>query len=694
MLEMKWQKAIQVVLAIFLLMPIVTTNQTLAQDDQTGDFRILLKSRDFTPPLGMGPAVEGKLKASTNERVHVLLQFWRIPTEEEKKALEDAGVQLLAYIPHKAWFASIPTDKTATEEILTPAQAEGMLAIRWIGDIEPADRIALGIRESGVGPWALNDDGTVNLKVTFFKDVALNEARQVIWAHDGTVLEESEAFNKLTVSMSATEIQSLAAEDAIQWIIEVPPPKVATNDGVRARIGVNTVQNPPYDLDGTNVDVGIWDGGYVDINHNDFAGRLTIGDSGGSTDDHATHVGGTVGGDGTLSASQGGTALQWRGMAPNVDIISYEWNNNLSEHSGAISTYGIELSQNSWGYEISRLMRNCYLYGSYTYDAPEYDDIVTGRFGKRIVVVFAAGNERADCDCRMSCTPPYVNYHNVGPPSTAKNIISVGATNSDDDSMTTFSSWGPMDDGRIKPDVVAPGCEAGGEGYIHSTLPGDTYGGLGWCGTSMAAPATSGSAALLYQQFRSTYTDTEPLPSTIKGLLIHTAVDLGNTGPDYGYGYGRIDIQAAVDTIRAQELAEDSVTQGATDTYTITVSAGATALKMTLVWDDEPGAENANLALVNDLDLVLVDPNGISHYPWVLDPSNPSNPATTGADHTNNVEQVYVSGPMEGAWEARVSGYSVPYAPQDYSLIGISGELIKPSGLIYYLPIILKSSLS
>jgi hypothetical protein len=322
-------------------------------------------------------------------------------------------------------------------------------------------------------------------------------------------------------------LDQLAGTDWVRWIEEVPPPPVELNDGSRANVQANAVQAPPYGLSGTNVVLGIWDGGYVDSTHDDFGSRVTFGDSA-TLGDHATHVAGTMAGDGTLSEAKGGAPLQWRGMAPAAQIISFQWDNNITEHNAAINTYGIVLSQNSWGYTINSYpFGNCSLYGSYTYDAPEYDQIITGLYGQRINVVFAAGNERNDGDCHLTNgAPNFVNYRCVGPPATAKNVISVGAINSDDNSMTTFSSWGPVDDGRIKPDLVAPGCEAGGEGFIKSTLPGDIYGSPGWCGTSMAAPAVSGCIGLLTEDYRASHSEENPLPSTVRGLLIHTAEDL------------------------------------------------------------------------------------------------------------------------------------------------------------------------
>ncbi len=332
------------------------------------------------------------------------------------------------------------------------------------------------------------------------------------------------------------------------------------------------------------------------------------------------------------------------------------------------NVYGIRISQNSWGLWIDEdLFNNCHRYGDYDWYALDYDDIVTGRYGERISVVFSVGNERNDGDCGMNPNPPYNNYANITPPATAKNIIAVGATNSDTDSMTDFSSWGPVDDGRIKPDVVAPGDEVGGDGGIKSTVPFGGY-SVFW-GTSMAAPAVSGSAALILQRYWAICSigGVDPLPSTIKALLVHTAKDLGNTGPDYQFGYGRINVKDAVDMIPHHE--EGTITNtGQVDTYYITI-ANRDELKVTLVWDDEPATANASPALINDLDLVLIDPEGFQHFPWILDPANPSAPATKGADHRNNVEQVVVNNPLPGQWQIQVRGYAVPSGPQPYSLV-------------------------
>lgn len=641
-------KSLGLLLAFILLLIVAPAS---AQEPDR-DFTILLRSRQFVPEPGMDKAMAAQLSASPKGRSHVLIQFDHIPAAEEREALERAGVKLLAYVPHKTWFASIPATFSLSDKALTSA--------RWLGSILPQDKLPVGLWEGQVGSWAVNADGSVNLDILFFADVPLEEARQLVAAHGGRVEEELPEFHRLRVRAPRKAIAALASEDGVQWVVEAPPPKIPLNDGSRARTNVDDVQAAPYSLSGNGVDLGMWDNGRVD-NHVDFSGRLTVVDSYASVGGHATHVAGTMAGSGANSAARGGSAYQWKGMALGADIISYHWDNNLSDHNGAINTYGVELSQNSWGYVIDNT--NCDKYGYYGWDADDYDQIVTGLYSKRIVVVFAAGNERDYSHCAG-----YKPYGNIPPPGTAKNVITVGATNSNDDSMTLFSSWGPVDDGRVKPDLVAPGDEVGGDWGITSTYLNNSY--YASEGTSMAAPAVSGISGLLIQQYRSIYGGSDPWPSIVKALLIHTAVDLGNPGPDYAFGYGRVDAQAAADVLRARDLRQDSVSNGATNTHSITVPAGAASVKVTLVWDDYPGTAGADPALVNNLDLTLVEPDGITtHFPWVLDPANPSNNATMGTDNINNVEQVYVASPTTGIWEVRVAGASVPQGPQQYSLV-------------------------
>jgi hypothetical protein len=418
---------------------------------------------------------------------------------------------------------------------------------------------------------------------------------------------------------------------------------------------VDALQEPFYNLRGAGMTVGVWDGGTVTTQHPDFSGRLTLEDPQ-NTEQHATHVAGTMAGDGSNSSSNGGSPFQWRGMAPDADIHSWDWDEAEEEYADAADEMGLAVANNSWGYGIEPPY--CDFYGDYSAFCVDVDLVVPAW---QTSVVFAAGNERGWNECGQGSN----SYGNIPPPGTAKNIITIGAINSNNSTMTGFSSWGPVDDGRIKPDLCAPGCQTGS--YIKSTLPPSGYGGNGWCGTSMAAPAASGVVTLLQQAYRARYEEA-PYPSLIKGLLIQTAEDLGNSGPDYRFGWGAINALAAIDHLYDSDFIQGMIFGGAPYTHNFTVAAGTDEIRVTLAWDDSPGTENAERTLVTDLNLRLIAPNATEYQPWVTNPGSPSQAAQTGNDSLNNVEQVTVQSPQSGEWTASVSG-DLPMGFQLFSLV-------------------------
>ncbi|GJM09843.1 MAG: hypothetical protein DHS20C11_21190 [Lysobacteraceae bacterium] len=283
-------------------------------------------------------------------------------------------------------------------------------------------------------------------------------------------------------------------------------------------------------------------------------------------------------------------------------------------------------------------------------------------------------------------------YDTVSANGNAKNILTVGAVNDAvsggvrslaNATMSSFSGWGPTDDGRVKPDVVGNGVALFSSGSANDSA----YSTLS--GTSMSAPNVTGSATLLQEYYRN-YTGEGMAASTIKALLIHTADDLGNPGPDYSFGWGLVNTYAGMAQLTAAEIQPSEPFMTYMDladqaTYSVNVTAaGGMPLKATLVWTDPPGAatdpeeiDDPTIKLVNDLDLEILPAmaRGVEFLPWVLDPDNPADPATTGDNIRDNVEQVIVDSPVGGdTYTVRVShkGVLLDTDPQAFSLI-ISG---------------------
>jgi len=612
--------------------------------------------------LGGGALGENLARAESRStspvETHLIVQFAGVPSPPQRRALEALGVRLLDYLPEGAFFARVPRG--------TDPNQLSALGVRWLGPIYPEDKLARSLRTGTVGPWALQPDGTARLRVSVFTDVTVEIAAAQLTAAGAALIEVAAERSLLTVDVAPGRIPELAQLDAMRWLEEIPPPAQPFVDGIRTNTQAEVVQVAPYGRSGAGVTVGIWDVGLADTNHTDLAGRLTIAETNSAEGvrAHATHVAGIVGGSGELSAAKGGYVRQWRGQAPAATLISWDTHNAVAEHKDAIENRHVAVSQNSWGVQIDAFFGNCNLYGDYNNDAPAFDRLVNGSlYGGRLNAVFAAGNARKNASTNGCAVGPYFT---IGPPATAKNPLTVGAINSDDHSMTSFSSWGPLDDGRLKPDLVAPGAEVGGDHGIMSTTTGNQYSVL--IGTSMATPAVSGAIALLLEEYRARLNDHAPRPCLVKALLLHTALDLDdatpwyNPGPDFASGYGRLQIRAALDQVRADGFLVGRVAHGEVATYTLPVPAGAPALKVTLAWDDVAAAENAAVALVNDLDLVVLDPLGQPHLPWTLDPVDPSAAAVrTRPDRLNVVEQVQLaSPPLAGDWVVRVVGQNVP----------------------------------
>ncbi len=624
---------------------------------------------------------------------HIVVQFTEPVSTAKRAQLATAGVTLLDYLGDNAFFAVVSSEGVTASKIAEQTSLTAVAAVETPWKMHSSFVQGPAPVWGAVGVDKLGSP-IIGAYVLFHPDVALRpKGARVVEAYGATVRDQIQSVNGLVIEIALSQVAALAAEDVVEYIEPALPPMDELNAENRVLTGADLVQTTPYSLDGTGIKVLVYDAGKATnatgAIHPDMAGRMTIADAS-PWSDHAAHVACTVGGDG--SQSVGGIH---RGMAPGADIVSYGFQSDSTnvflysnpgdleaDYTQAITTHGADLANNSIGTNACSNGFPCTITGDYGVTSALIDNIVRGSLGSPFRVLWANGNERACAACPLE---HQAGYHSTAPPSCAKNHITVGAVNSNDDSMTSFSSWGPCDDGRLKPDISAPGCQVGGD--LGVTSCNTAFGIFGYsvkCGTSMATPTVTGLSALLLQDFRTVFpTQSDFTNATLKILLAHNAVDIGNTGPDFQSGYGSVRIQPTIDFMRSGAFLEDQVAQGAITSILMVVDPGDPQLKVTLAWDDVAGTPLVNPALVNDLDLRVFDSSNVQFFPWTLDPAIPALPAVqTQADHLNNIEQIVIDTPVPGVYRVEVLGFNVPQGPQAFSLAGTPQLLLPNSGTL------------
>ncbi len=464
-----------------------------------------------------------------------------------------------------------------------------------------------------------------------------------------------------------------------------------------------------YSMTGSGTALGelaIWDGGGVLTTHQELTGRVTQIDSPGGTHYHSTHVAGTM--------VATGVAANAKGMSYQANLAAYDWDYdeteaasaaasglNVSNHSYSLVTGWYQSGDWYWFGDTNVSTTEDYYFGFYSsqaqawdqiaYDAPYYsvctsagndrDDAGPGPGGGHWVWDDGLGDWAWSTDTRDP-DGGASGYDCVKHRGAGKNVITVGAVYDIplgyyapyDVTMSAFSCWGPTDDGRVKPDLVANGIGL----YSCTDVSNTSY--ATYSGTSMSTPNLSGSLNLLVRHYEDTHGSTTPLSSTMKALLVQTADESGpNTGPDYMFGWGLMNTHSAADLIVADtvnpiQIHEDYLTNGDEDSLYF-VSDGSSTVRLTMAWTDPPGTPPApsldptTIMLVNDLDIRLEHLASTTEYlPWTLNPSSPSSPATKADNIRDNVEQIEAI-PISGAMLVRIKHKGTISGSQWYSLI-------------------------
>jgi subtilisin family serine protease len=651
---------------------------------------------EITDKLDIDPEFVNRLSTTDSENQYCLIHFTGPIYESWKDQVTALGVEMFGYVPEFTFLAK----RNGVPE-------QRIRELPFVSDIKPY----LPEYKYSTPSFAqlLTDSGSeiVKVKVVLFGNQFERNGWEKVYA---------KVFP--TIYIAGGEITAFSRNKVPEYIY--------LNDVATGIMDVEPVREN-LSLDGTGqivtvCDTGLDNGSFSGI-HEDFRGRIVNayarGRPGDWSDDdihdftgngiggHGTHVAGSVLGGGNKSAGK------YKGVAYNASLViqsTLTTQGNLNVPNDLYnqlfyppySNDNSRIHTNSWGTNINP--------GDYSSHSQDVDEFIWDY--PEMVILFAAGN--------YQITPS-----NVFSPSTAKNAITVGASESfrptlpnygsqcnNIEQRASFSCFGTSDD-RIKPDIVAPGTGILSTRTSMVPDPGNHY----WVqfndyyayagGTSMATPLTAGVVTLIRQY----YTDLEgitPSAALVKATLLNGAVDMDGPGitpppiPNEEEGWGRINLKNSIFPELPRNLVYIDNTTGLTTdknfTYTIDVENNSMPFNITLVYSDYPSTTSASFALVNDLHLNVTHLGSGKSYKgnvfnngWSSSKDSDANPKwdktipADAYDNRNNVEGVRIEQPESGRYKITVVGYNIPNGPQPFALALSGGvnpiNLLPPSNV-------------
>jgi hypothetical protein len=629
---------------------------------------------------------------------------------DEKERLEKRGVRFFGYIPDNAFQAK-----------LTPAAAALLSndpAVRWFGPYAPGFKVSPRL-------WASSKDPNIEVTVVLFADASLDAVEQALAnafpAAVRTARREDDTWPRLRFAVPDSQRPAFAAAaaalDGTAWIEPRSRAVLFNNDSLGPiQSNAATVLAPGggctscgifnHGITGTGQIAAIADSGldddmcffrysaspsdvtdaettlppligtlspgkkvvgyWVQPGATAYDNNESCGGPGNETTFHGTHTTGTLAGDNfaTLSTPSSPGIDVGDGMAPNAKILFQDIGDDTTgclEGGDPYEMYqqalgaGARVHSNSYGEDSA---------GPYDTWDQEIDRFLYDH--EEMAIFFSAGNDG----------PASGTIHS---PGNAKNVVSVGATiHGNSPTIASFSSRGPTADGRVKPDIVAPGfaiVSALGDASHDS----NNCGTQALSGTSMACPTAAGAATLLREYFADGFyptgaaTASDQLDASaplVKAVLLNGTLPLGTFGENT-FGWGRVFLDnnlyfsGDARKLRVWNVANtQGLTAGQSQTYTVKVSADQ-EFRATLVWFDPEGTPGAGVMLVNNLDLSVSD--GTNTYLGNVVDANGASTTGGAADVLNSVEQVRLAAPTAGTYAVTVRASTVPGNGRPYT---------------------------
>ncbi|MBT4028451.1 MAG: S8 family serine peptidase [Planctomycetes bacterium] len=622
--------------------------------------RLLLKNLDWdtSQPL---PALPKHGTLSNQEAADA--GYWVVQAAPSNRAqLEDwvsaNGGQVFDYVPHHAFEARIPA--SALSALRAQESCQEILAVHPFLKVSP---------DTGhFGTVMDQPDGSMALSVELWPDADLATVYEKVTEWGAVVLEEAvtERYTRLDLRVAPLQVAALARIPEIRWLEESVQP-VLRNDKTVWVVQTNRNNDMKIwnkGLSGENVIIGHIDGriqegscffddptgAAVGPNHR----KLVYMSTSGSGESHGTHTAGSAAGNRTPVDGQ----WKYNGVAFGARIAHLRNNevnsSNFLSKLTVLARKGATVFTNSWGNDGTTQYNNW----CRDIDAMSHDY-------EPSVICFAE-----------------TNGSNLKNPENAKSCVAVAAADRNNPDQKGSGGRGPTSDGRAKPEVMAPGCS------LYSAKNSNSCSTKTMCGTSMACPIVAGGAALAKEYFEKGFYPTgaansadgfTPSGSLLRGLLANSTTDMLDMGgwPSYSEGWGRILLENTMSFAGEagglwvmDQWHINGVQTGQTQTWQFDVPASMQRLAVTMAFADEPASAFASYAPVNDLNLVLIAPNGDEYHgnllrlstgEWIVN--------TPKHDPKNSMEQIRLNQPAAGTWTVSVTGKDVPRGPQGFALL-------------------------
>jgi hypothetical protein len=455
------------------------------------------------------------VKYHFRNKFYTLIQFSKLPDATERQTLAREGILLYDYIPDNTFLAEI-------NDQLAPGQLKKNI-ISGVYTLDAKTKIAPTLKQQLTGQM---QDPDKLIAVSFFGNVDKTTAIAELKQAGAQIVETKiQPAHVVFINATAAMVDKIATLPFVAYVSSQQMKSVSLNHRNRAAHGVDIIGSPTgRNLQGSNVTLGLGDDGDASF-HLDLSARLI----------NRTPAPPAAHGTGTMGAMAGAGIIhqRFKGMAPKATIIGQYFSDILVNTPYYVTDFGMVITNNSY----HSAANGCIGQGDYDVlsnyvDAQMNNDLT-------LLHIFASGNDGA-----LTCSPYPAFFATVKSGfQTGKNVLTVGAVdnNSSNYAIADFSSRGPVDDGRLKPEIVA-----GGFG-VATTVPTNAYSTM--YGTSLASPAVAGALGLLYERYRQLHGGANPTAALIKAVACNSADDLGNPGPDFTYGFGNLNARYAVEAL-------------------------------------------------------------------------------------------------------------------------------------------------